>query len=395
MNQSGAAGGPAGGRLARGATGSPVPTGGPARELLARAQLLLESARAVPADRANAVAAVRSVLDPLLDSLVGQELARIPVSRLKDVTEGRLRLGALEQAGLATVRAGPRHGPLRAPADSRGRGAHRRPGAGGRRADRPRGARHRLGTDRRGCPGRREHRAGDRPAPAGRGRCGRAARGGRGPAAGGTAGPPGGDGRPGREPAADAVRGAAVPGAGAGGTRRGAVGRGGRGGTGSCRCSSRRRRPTCCAPRHRPPRPGWTSSCGPPSTTACSPSCPAAAPTGTPPKGSCPPGSRTGCGRCGSTTRFCGCPCAATRRSGQRFALAQKRVIIGDEMGLGKTVQAIAALAHLAARGETHFLVVCPASVLINWTREIRALLHPARRSGARGGARGGVRGLA
>ncbi|NEB89935.1 ATP-dependent helicase, partial [Streptomyces anulatus] len=47
--------------------------------------------------------AVRSVLDPLLDSLVGRELAAIPVSRLKDVTEGRLRLGALEQAGFGTV----------------------------------------------------------------------------------------------------------------------------------------------------------------------------------------------------------------------------------------------------------------------------------------------------
>ncbi|MFF3749188.1 DEAD/DEAH box helicase [Streptomyces sp. NPDC002018] len=56
---------------------------------------------------------------------------------------------------------------------------------------------------------------------------------------------------------------------------------------------------------------------------------------------------------------------------GARFALAQRRVIIGDEMGLGKTVQAIAALAHLAARGGTHFMVVCPASVLINWVREI------------------------
>ena len=56
---------------------------------------------------------------------------------------------------------------------------------------------------------------------------------------------------------------------------------------------------------------------------------------------------------------------------GARFALVQRRVILGDEMGLGKTVQAIAAMAHLAARGATHFLVVCPASVLINWTREI------------------------
>ncbi|MFI7504363.1 DEAD/DEAH box helicase [Streptomyces sp. NPDC049687] len=58
---------------------------------------------------------------------------------------------------------------------------------------------------------------------------------------------------------------------------------------------------------------------------------------------------------------------------GARFALAQRRVVIGDEMGLGKTVQAIAVLAHLAAEGHAHFLVVCPAGVLINWTREIRA----------------------
>jgi superfamily II DNA or RNA helicase len=58
---------------------------------------------------------------------------------------------------------------------------------------------------------------------------------------------------------------------------------------------------------------------------------------------------------------------------GARFALAQRRVVLGDEMGLGKTVQAIAAMAHLAARGETRFLVVCPAGVLVNWTREVRA----------------------
>jgi len=57
---------------------------------------------------------------------------------------------------------------------------------------------------------------------------------------------------------------------------------------------------------------------------------------------------------------------------GARFALVQRRVMIGDEMGLGKTIQAIAALAHLKALGHTHFLVVCPASVLINWMREIR-----------------------
>ncbi|MCP2358937.1 superfamily II DNA or RNA helicase [Nonomuraea thailandensis] len=56
---------------------------------------------------------------------------------------------------------------------------------------------------------------------------------------------------------------------------------------------------------------------------------------------------------------------------GARFALVQERVIIGDEMGLGKSIEAVAALAHLRAAGDTHFLVVCPASVLINWVREI------------------------
>ncbi|KOU14768.1 DEAD/DEAH box helicase [Streptomyces sp. WM6368] len=58
---------------------------------------------------------------------------------------------------------------------------------------------------------------------------------------------------------------------------------------------------------------------------------------------------------------------------GARFALAQRKVILGDEMGLGKTIQAIAVLSHLAAEGQSHFMVVCPASVLINWTREIEA----------------------
>ncbi|MDC3729287.1 SNF2-related protein [Rhodococcus sp. Rp3] len=56
-----------------------------------------------------------------------------------------------------------------------------------------------------------------------------------------------------------------------------------------------------------------------------------------------------------------------------RFALVQRKVIIGDEMGLGKTVEAIAVLAHLRAQGEHHFLVVCPAAVVTNWVREVTA----------------------
>ncbi len=56
---------------------------------------------------------------------------------------------------------------------------------------------------------------------------------------------------------------------------------------------------------------------------------------------------------------------------GARFALVQKKVLIGDEMGLGKTIEALAVLAHRAAEGGRWFLVVCPASVVTNWVREI------------------------
>ena len=93
---------------------------------------------------------------------------------------------------------------------------------------------------------------------------------------------------------------------------------------------------------------------------------------------------------------------------GAKYILHQKRTLLGDEMGLGKTVQAIAAMAHIAAhpggRGlspdgadtplaaagpnsknlgpeendralpaaRPYFLVICPASVLVNWCREIK-----------------------
>lgn len=67
---------------------------------------------------------------------------------------------------------------------------------------------------------------------------------------------------------------------------------------------------------------------------------------------------------------------AATLRGyqnyGAKFMLAQKKVILGDEMGLGKTMQSIAALTHLYHQGKTHFVVICPASVVINWARELQ-----------------------
>lgn len=56
---------------------------------------------------------------------------------------------------------------------------------------------------------------------------------------------------------------------------------------------------------------------------------------------------------------------------GSKFALTQSRVIIGDEMGLGKTMQAIGVLTQRVNTGANRFLIVCPASVLVNWQREI------------------------
>ena len=65
----------------------------------------------------------------------------------------------------------------------------------------------------------------------------------------------------------------------------------------------------------------------------------------------------------------------ATLRSyqefGVKYALCQQKALLGDEMGLGKTIQAISAFISLASEGKTHFMVVCPASVVVNWTREI------------------------
>ena len=57
---------------------------------------------------------------------------------------------------------------------------------------------------------------------------------------------------------------------------------------------------------------------------------------------------------------------------GVKYILHQERVLLGDEMGLGKTIQAIAAMVSLRNTGATHFVVVCPASVLVNWCNEIR-----------------------
>lgn len=69
--------------------------------------------------------------------------------------------------------------------------------------------------------------------------------------------------------------------------------------------------------------------------------------------------------------------CCTLRRYqewGVKYILHQKKVLLGDEMGLGKTVQAIASMVSLKNTGATHFMVVCPASVLTNWCREIKKM---------------------
>lgn len=56
---------------------------------------------------------------------------------------------------------------------------------------------------------------------------------------------------------------------------------------------------------------------------------------------------------------------------GVKYILHQEKVLLGDEMGLGKTIQAIATMVSLKNTGASHFVVVCPASVITNWCREI------------------------
>lgn len=58
------------------------------------------------------------------------------------------------------------------------------------------------------------------------------------------------------------------------------------------------------------------------------------------------------------------------QKAGIKFALDRPAVLFGDEMGLGKTMQAIGVLnASPAAR---RVLVICPASLKLNWARELR-----------------------
>ena len=59
------------------------------------------------------------------------------------------------------------------------------------------------------------------------------------------------------------------------------------------------------------------------------------------------------------------------QRAGIHFALNNKQTLIADEMGLGKTIQAIGVVN--AADDINSVLVICPASLKVNWQREFEA----------------------
>ena len=55
--------------------------------------------------------------------------------------------------------------------------------------------------------------------------------------------------------------------------------------------------------------------------------------------------------------------------AGVEYALCRDHVLLGDEPGLGKTIQAIGISNAIEA---THSLVICPASLRLNWQLEVQ-----------------------
>lgn len=60
------------------------------------------------------------------------------------------------------------------------------------------------------------------------------------------------------------------------------------------------------------------------------------------------------------------------QRAGVLYLLRRRRAFLADEQGLGKTIEALAAI---EADGAFPAVVVCPASLKLNWAREIRKWL--------------------
>src|SRR5262249_20631014 len=95
-------GDPRGTRVDEGGRG--VGQSGARRQAYARGVGLARAAHEVVAEHAEAVARVRAQAAVLCEREVAKALEAISVARLKDVTEGRLRVAALKAAGFQTVR---------------------------------------------------------------------------------------------------------------------------------------------------------------------------------------------------------------------------------------------------------------------------------------------------
>lgn len=78
-------------------------------------------------------------------------------------------------------------------------------------------------------------------------------------------------------------------------------------------------------------------------------------------------------------------PCPAGRaylpyqRAGIAYAMARQSTLFGDEMGLGKTIQAIGVIN--ADETIKRVLVICPASLKLNWRRELERWLTRSLKS--------------
>jgi SWI/SNF-related matrix-associated actin-dependent regulator of chromatin subfamily A-like protein 1 len=75
------------------------------------------------------------------------------------------------------------------------------------------------------------------------------------------------------------------------------------------------------------------------------------------------------------------------QRAGVSYLLTQRRAFLADEQGLGKTIEALAAL---EADGAYPAVVVCPASLKLNWLRELERWL-PGRSTRMLTGTGGGA----
>lgn len=67
------------------------------------------------------------------------------------------------------------------------------------------------------------------------------------------------------------------------------------------------------------------------------------------------------------------------QRGGIAYALKRKSTLIGDDMGLGKTIQALGVVN--ADKSLINVLVICPASLKINWMREAEKWLVTPRKA--------------